>query len=38
MVETRNISLGGCLFHVELPAYEKLNRYLEELKHMCAEI
>ena len=34
MVETRNISLGGCLFHVELPAYEKLNRYLEELKQV----
>ena len=34
MVETRNISLGGCLFHVELPAFEKLNRYLEELKQV----
>ena len=34
MVETRNISLGGCLFHVELPAYEKLNRYLDELKQV----
>ena len=25
MVETRNISLGGLLFHVELPAYTALN-------------
>ena len=32
MVETRNISLGGLLFHVELPAYQRLQRYLSDLK------
>lgn len=32
MVETRNISLGGLLFHVELPAYSVLNGYLADLK------
>ena len=32
MVETRNISLGGLLFHVELPAYSRLQRYLSDLK------
>ncbi len=32
MVETRNISLGGLLFHVELPAYNVLNGYLADLK------
>ena len=31
MVETRNISLGGLLFHVELPAYNVLNGYLADL-------
>ncbi|MCH1581694.1 MAG: PspC domain-containing protein [Flavobacteriales bacterium] len=32
MVETRNISLGGLLFHVELPAFSVLNGYLADLK------
>lgn len=34
MVETRNISLGGLLFHVELPAYNVLNGYLADLKRV----
>ena len=36
MVETRNISLGGLLFHVELPAFEQLTAYLAELKEVLA--
>ncbi|MDB4787437.1 PspC domain-containing protein [Flavobacteriales bacterium] len=36
MVETRNISLGGILFHVELPAYTKLKNYLSELRQVLA--
>lgn len=36
MVETRNISLGGLLFHVELPAFEQLTAYLAELKDVLA--
>lgn len=28
--------MGGCLFHVELPAFEQLNRYLDELKRVIA--
>lgn len=36
MVETRNISLGGLLFHVELPAFEHLTAYLAELKDVLA--
>ena len=31
MVDTRNISLGGLLFHVELPAYTALRAYLSDL-------
>ncbi len=34
MMETRNISLGGLLFHLELPAFERLNRYLASLKRV----
>ena len=36
MVETRNISLGGLLFHVELPAYTQLKDYLSDLKTSAA--
>jgi len=34
MVETRNISLGGLLFHVELPAYTQLKDYLSDLRQV----
>ena len=34
MVETRNISLGGLLFHVELPAYTVLRDYLSDLRQV----